>query len=153
MSETSRIADQLRRAFAGGAWHGPSVYEVLEDVDASTAAARPIRDAHTIWELTLHLATWEDVVRRRIGGAEVEPSDNENFPQASDAGEKAWGKTKKRLKDKHEDLLQALSQMPETRLTEQVPGKDHDFYHMLHGEVQHAIYHAGQIALLKKGCP
>jgi hypothetical protein len=40
--------------------------------------------------------------------------------------------------------------MPESRLAEQVPGKDYDFYHMLHGAVQHALYHAGQIALLKK---
>jgi hypothetical protein len=40
--------------------------------------------------------------------------------------------------------------MPDSRLTERVPGKDYDIYFMLHGAVQHALYHAGQIALLKK---
>ena len=31
-----------------------------------------------------------------------------------------------------------------------VPGKRYDFYHMLHGIAQHELYHAGQIAILKK---
>jgi uncharacterized damage-inducible protein DinB len=150
MSEISRIADQLRRAFDGDAWSGPSVFEVLSDVDAGTAAARPIPNAHTIWELTLHLATWEDVVRRRMRGTAVEPSDDENFPKVSDAGGKAWEKAMQLLRSRHEDLLQAVSQLPDARLSEQVPGKDYDFYQMLHGEVQHALYHAGQMALLKK---
>ena len=34
MSETARIADQLRRAFYGGAWHGDSLFEILTGVTA-----------------------------------------------------------------------------------------------------------------------
>ena len=40
--------------------------------------------------------------------------------------------------------------MTEKRLSERVPGKDYDFRYMLAGAVQHAAYHGGQIALLKK---
>lgn len=150
MPETNRIADQLHRAFEGSAWHGPSLYEALAGVDAATAAARPIRDAHTIWELTLHVATWEDVVRRRMDGKAVMPTDEENFPKVSDTSESAWENTKQLLRNRHEELLSAVLRMSEARLTEQVPGKDYDYYHLLHGEAQHAIYHAGQIVLLKK---
>src|SRR6267378_3569421 len=39
MKETDRIVDQLRRAYEGEAWHGPSVREVLEGVTASQASA------------------------------------------------------------------------------------------------------------------
>jgi hypothetical protein len=55
-----------------------------------------------------------------------------------------------RLSRKHQELQEAVRALPESRLTETVPGKDYDFYFMLHGEVQHALYHAGQIALLQK---
>jgi hypothetical protein len=50
MSEAARIADQLRRAFDGEAWHGDSLFEILEGVTAERAAARPIADAHSIWD-------------------------------------------------------------------------------------------------------
>jgi hypothetical protein len=47
-------------------------------------------------------------------------------------------------------LVKAVSTLPEARLRERVPGKRYDFYFMLHGVAQHALYHAGQIAILKK---
>jgi hypothetical protein len=65
MSEIQRIEDQLRRAFEGHAWHGPAVRELLADVTAAKAAGRPLPSAHSIWEIVLHMATWERVVRRR----------------------------------------------------------------------------------------
>jgi len=62
----------------------------------------------------------------------------------------AWINSIDTLKKRHSDLCSAISAMPEQRLLATVPGKDYDFYHMLHGAVQHALYHAGQIVLLKK---
>jgi uncharacterized damage-inducible protein DinB len=56
MSETTRLSDHIRRAFEGHAWHGDAVLELLVDVDAKTAAAHPIKNAHSIWELVLHIA-------------------------------------------------------------------------------------------------
>jgi hypothetical protein len=44
-SESALIAEQLRRAFDGDAWHGPALLELLQDVDAATAAAKPSPDA------------------------------------------------------------------------------------------------------------
>ncbi|HYV05863.1 MAG TPA: DinB family protein, partial [Blastocatellia bacterium] len=76
MSEIKRIRSQLRRAFEGEAWHGPSVMELLGDVTAEQAAAHPIAGAHSIWELALHIATWERYVRRRIlETSALDPSD------------------------------------------------------------------------------
>src|SRR6266481_4765639 len=89
-SEPTRIADQLSRAFAGDAWHGDSVFEILQGVTAAQAAARPIKNAHTIWELVLHIAAWDNAVLQRLGGVAVELSDAENFPTITDASETAW---------------------------------------------------------------
>ncbi len=153
MSEAARIADQLRRAFSGDAWHGDSVFEILEGVTAAHAAARPIKNAHSIWELVLHMAAWDGAVLRRLGGAAVELSDAENFPAVTDASEAAWCKALAEVRRVHEALVAAVSVLPASRLDQIVPGKKgahYTFYYMLHGVVQHELYHAGQIALLKK---
>ena len=152
-SEAARIADQLRRAFAGDAWHGDSVFEILEGVTAAQASARPIKNAHSISELVLHIAAWDNAVLRRLGGVAVELSDAQNFPTVTDASETAWRKAVAEVRRVHDELVEAVSVLPGSRLDEKVPGKEgahYTFYYMLHGVVQHELYHAGQIALLKK---
>jgi len=153
MSEASRIADQLRRAFDGDAWHGDSLFEILKGVTAARAAARPIAGAHSIWELVLHIAAWDGAVLRRLGGDAVELSDAENFPPVMDLSEAAWRAVLAKVRRIHEELVAAVAALPDSRLDEMVPGKEgahYTFYYMLHGVVQHELYHAGQIALLKK---
>jgi len=152
-SESARIADQLRRAFDGEAWHGDSLFEILEGVTAARAAARPIAGAHTIWELVLHVAAWDGAVLRRLGGAAVELSDAENFPPVTDTSAAAWSAALAQVRRGHAELVAAVASLPDSRLDDMVPGKEgahYTFYHMLHGVVQHELYHAGQIALLKK---
>jgi uncharacterized damage-inducible protein DinB len=65
MSECARLADQIRRAFDGEAWHGDALVEVLANVSAKQAAARPIKNAHNIWEIVLHIGAWDGAVLRR----------------------------------------------------------------------------------------
>jgi uncharacterized damage-inducible protein DinB len=153
MSESTRLADQLRRAFEGHAWHGDSVLELLADVYARTAAAHPIKNAHSIWELVLHIAAWDNAVRRRAGGTAVRLSAKQNFPSVTDKSEGAWNKAVEHLKHTHDELVEAVAAFPDSRLQEQVPGKTakyYNFFYMFSGIVQHELYHAGQIALLKK---
>ena len=153
MSESNRIADQLRRAFDGGAWHGDSLFEILRGVTATQAAARPIKNAHSIWELVLHIAAWDGAVRRRMTGVTVRLSAAKNFPKVADTSEAAWQRALEDVRRVHQELIEAVEKFPEASLAKQVPGKQgahHNFYYMLQGVVQHELYHAGQIALLKK---
>jgi len=151
MDEIKRIKSQLRRAFQGEAWHGPSVMELLRDVTAEQAAAHPIAGAHSIWELTLHIAAWERFVMRRIVEAEaLDPTDEENFPAVVDTSAKAWTAALEAVNRNHAELLDAVAGLDDERLAEIVPGKPYSIYFMLHGVIQHDLYHAGQIALLKK---
>lgn len=153
MSESARLADQIRRAFEGDAWHGDSVLEILAGVNAKTAAARPIPNAHSIWELVLHIRAWDHVVVRRAGGAAATLSDEENFPPVKDASEAAWQQAQELAKRTHDELVRTVAAFPDSRLQGQVPGKTQDyynFYYMFSGIVQHELYHAGQIVMLKK---
>ena len=150
MSEAARIADQLRRAFYGSAWHGPAVLELLDDVDAATAAAKPLEGVHSIWELLLHVEVWDRAAMVRLGGEKCQPEGTDNFPPSSKATEKAWRKVVAGAKRTHDLLVKTVEALPESRLRDRVPGKRYDFYHMLHGIAQHELYHAGQMAILNK---
>lgn len=150
MPEIETLVDQLNRAFDGEAWHGPPLMEILDGISAKAAAAHPIPEAHSIWELVLHLTTWEHVIARRIHGEALMPRDEENFPALPQPTDAAWHDAIKSLRNTHATLTQIVSAMKESRLNDRVPGKDYDLRFMLTGAVQHAAYHGGQIALLKK---
>ena len=150
-SEVERIRDQFRRAFDGDAWHGPSVIQILDGITAQQAAAHPIAGAHSIWELTLHIAAWERACRRRLEGDPAQLSDAEDWQPINDTSEAAWESTKQDLIDNHRELMDAIAKVDPSRLNEPITkGSSNSVYVTLHGVVQHSLYHAGQIAMLKK---
>src|SRR5512144_2305233 len=122
MSEIERILDQLQRAYEGNAWHGPAVREVLAGVSAAQAHARPLPNAHSIWELVQHIAVWEDVGRRRLAGdrAQIAISSPEDWPPPEDTSETAWEQAKAALDRGHQALVDAISQTLESRLDEPI---------------------------------
>ena len=150
MREVERIADQLRRAHEGGAWHGPSVRELLAGVTAEQAEARPVEGAPNIRELVEHMEAGERAILRRLGGDPARIyNTEEDWPSALDAGEDAWQKARKKLADTGEALREALLRLDDARLDEPILAEMSSHYVSLHGAVQHTLYHAGQIALLK----
>jgi uncharacterized damage-inducible protein DinB len=151
MGEIQRIEEQLQRAFEGGAWHGPGVLELLAGVTGPQAAARPVAAAHSIWEITLHVATWKSVVARRVKGEVVKDVPPElDWPPVTAIGEKDWLDALGRLRAAHRDLRAALLALEDSQLDERPYPEASIRYVQLHGVIQHDLYHAGQIALLKK---
>jgi len=149
MSEIARIVEQLKQAHEGGAWHGPSVAEALEGVSAAGAAQRPIGAAHSIGEIVQHVRATDELVRRRVAGEA--PGDEADWPPAAGNGEAAWRAAVTSLAASQRALREAVSRLPEARLHENMPGKSHSYWYELLGILNHDLYHAGQIALLKKG--
>jgi uncharacterized damage-inducible protein DinB len=150
MAEIERIRDQFRRGWDGDAWHGTPIRQMLSDVSAPKAHARPIPDSHTIAEIVLHLAYWKAAARERMAGARVLPSHDEQWPAAGEGGESAWQDALSLLETRHQALMEALAQLHDEQLSNPIAGKDYDVYVLLHGILQHELYHAGQIALLKR---
>ena len=151
-TECLRSADQLRRAFDGKAWHGPALRELLADVKAAQANAHPLSTAHSIWELVLHITVW---TRAAFGATQGQPMPKivgtpEDWSVVSDANPQAWSNALKQLFEVKDQLAAAIEKFGDARLLETVPGRSYDFYYLFHGITQHSLYHAGQIALLKK---
>lgn len=73
--------------------------------------------------------------------------DEMNFPAGG-----RWEETVAHLRESQQALLEAVRIFPEERFGELVPSKTqkYTYYTLLHGIIQHDIYHLGQIAILKK---
>jgi hypothetical protein len=152
MTETSRIADQLHRAYAGPAWHGPALTAILADVTAAEASAHPVPGAHSIWELVLHITVWMWVADRRIAGEVIPdlPLDR-NFPSPGEPSEAGWRNALDALAQIEQRLEAVIRALPDARLSDIVMGDEpQSIYILLHGIVQHNLYHGGQMAILKK---
>jgi uncharacterized damage-inducible protein DinB len=150
-TELDRLEEQLRRALEGEAWHGPSVLEILEGVTAAQAAAHPIAGAHSIWELVLHLCTDYGLVLRRLAGDGRQLTDSEGWPVVPEPSAENWSDTVRQLIQLNAELRRAIRSFPRERLDEPlVPESPYTAYTQFIGVTQHGLYHAGQMALLKK---
>lgn len=148
--ESAQLADQLERAFRGGAWHGPAVREALDGVRAQTAAQRPIAGAHTIWEITHHLTTWIDIANRRASGEAPEVDTAHDWPSEPTVSEAGWQQTLAALEAAHRRLHATVLELDDARLADPVAGSDPTLRGLLLGILQHNTYHAGQVTLLVK---
>ena len=149
-TETHRIADQLRRAVAGPAWHGPSLAEAIAGISADQAAKRPLAAAHSIHELLAHAVAWLEIVRLRLERHPRRVTDALDWPDVTGVD---WATAGERLDRAAHDLGAAIRSLDDGRLSDEIPvdGDRWSVYETLHGVIQHALYHAGQISMLKKG--
>jgi uncharacterized damage-inducible protein DinB len=150
--EPRRLASQIGRSHRGVAWHGPSVLEALEGVDAARASARPRPDLHTIWELVLHVTAWQRMARETLeGGTYRSMTGEEDWPPVPESPtETLWEQAKSEMALVNEQLVEAVRKFPEERIEDLVPGREFNYYFLLHGVAQHNIYHAGQIAIAQR---
>jgi hypothetical protein len=150
--ETLRIADQLRQSLKGEPWHGVPCRELLSRVTAEQAVARPLAQAHSIWELLLHMDAWTSAAADAAIGAPMAKVYHtpQDWPAPVDTTSAAWQDAIDHFLAVGERLATVISEFPDARLCEIVPGRKYDFYFLFHGIVQHNLYHGGQIALLRK---
>ena len=151
MSRGQRVAEAIERAVSGPVWHGPPLADLIGDVTAEQAAEHPIAGGHSIWELVLHMTAWAEIVRRRLDSASVvEATEEQDWPPVRDPTPEGWRTAVERLKESYRELAAETATLDDARLIGRVPGRDHAVIVMLHGIVEHAAYHGGQIAILKR---
>jgi len=151
MSEVRTATAILSAVSKGPAWHGPAVLDVLNEVTAADAARRPLGNGHTIWELVAHMSAWQDFAIKSLQGEDVELlSFKEDWPALPAPTSENWDKTVQKYEKGAEQIGRILAEFDELKLSARVPGKDYTYKVLVHGIAHHNLYHAGQIALLKK---
>jgi len=153
MREIDRIVDQMDRAFSGDAWHGPSLMGLLDDLSAEDASKHVVYGAHSIWELVHHMGAWNSIAQHRLQGETVEVTAERDWPPVWEVSEAAWKRALENLAESHARLRSVVAGLRDEQLDlvdQKTSGPDTSRYVVLHGIVQHDLYHAGQIAVLKK---
>jgi uncharacterized damage-inducible protein DinB len=147
MSEIHNIISLTSKTFVKGAWHGPTVTEVLDTLTPADGQKR-LPNTHSIAELVNHMTAWRVfTVKKLQGDPAYKVTEELNFPVSND-----WESAINDLKRSQEQLLAALKAFPEERLTEKVPHTEYNytFYTLVHGIIHHDLYHLGQIVLINK---
>lgn len=155
---TDRLLDALARAHDGAPWHGPSRADVLRDVSAAEAAWRPAPDAHTLWEIVLHMRSWtREVLRRAQGAVPGEPQDGDWPEMPAPADDAAWRTTRESLDAAHAELAAFVAAMSDGARAARVkdrpwdpPGQAITQRAMIRSLAEHDVYHTGQCALLQR---
>ncbi len=150
MTEIERITQQLKAAVEGEAWHGPSVKETLQGVTTEQAQAKPIAGAHSIWEIVLHISGWMKVAVPRMQGIKTTQPEQGDWPAIKNSTVPDWNQTLEEMQKNYQELMTAISKLSEEDLTKPVLDIPNYIYVLLHGIIQHNLYHAGQIAVLRK---
>ena len=151
MSEVKRIAGQLHASLNGPAWHGPSLLEILEGVTADEARQHPVAAAHSMAEIVPHITAWMLAAERRLAGHPTELEGDADWPPVTDSVD--WPAAVERLREAADALgsrIRTLSDAELTTISVRGSGQEYSAYVLLHGVVQHNLYHAGQLAILKK---
>lgn len=153
-TECERIAYQLASTINGEAWYGSSLREILEKVTADQAQAHPIANVHSIWELLNHVEAWVAFAIGAVDGVPIPPwpamPAEMDWPPVRETNESGWKQAMNSFFAQHLKLVEKIRSFPDERLVATVPGRSYNFYRLFQSTTQHAVYHSGQMALLKK---
>jgi len=150
MGERQRLLDLMDRAYRSNAWHGPALLETLEGVGAALAARRPLKGVHSIWELVEHVASWNEIVAMRLAGEKPTVTPEMDWPPVSNTTPAAWRASLRRLARTQARFRREVARFPVARLGRKRPRIDQTWNVLINGQIQHGLYHAGQIAMLRR---
>jgi hypothetical protein len=140
----------LREGYGPGAWHGADLKAALADVSAEQAFRRPAPGRHNIAEIALHHAFCARSVRGQLSGVTPDPFvlDGEDWFELKDQRKLSWSKIKDVVAREQEQLSEVIGKNRRNALTSTVT--DDERLNLVLGITCHAVYHAGQVQLIKR---
>ena len=129
-------------------WVNP-LSEALEGVTAKEAIWRPGPDAKGIWDMVLHMATWNENIVERIETGETVGALDGHWPAPPVVpDEAAWEAAKKRLWNSLDSIQRTL----ESSSLEKIQSGGYHLGDLL-CRFTHMGYHLGQITKLRECMP
>lgn len=150
VTEIERIARLLEQTFEGKPYYGPSVLDTLAGISAEVAARKPLWSAHRMWDLVTHLTAELRYACAVIDGTAGPWTEGETtWPAITETSDAAWRQAIKELKRANRTLVRAVERLNDAVLDKKPIRVRGPFHLMLHGTIQHNVYHAGQLSLLR----
>lgn len=142
----ARIAEE---GYGPGAWHGPDLKAALADVSAQLAFWRPGAGRHNIAEIVLHHAYCARSVRGQLSGESPKAFvlEGEDWFELNETGRVSWAQVQEVLTD---ELQQLTNVIGKNGVRGNAKLSDPERFDLVLGITCHAVYHAGQIQLIKR---
>lgn len=147
--DAAQLARILQEGYGNGAWHGPDLRSALADVTPDLAFWRPGAGRHNIAEIAVHHAYYARSVRERLSGtAEPFVLEGDDWFEISNESTLSWPRIL--------DLVAIQQQKLESTIADLGAGRarptDSEVkpFDLVIGITCHAVYHAGQIQLIKR---
>jgi hypothetical protein len=140
----------LNEGYGTGSWHGPDLKAALADVEAAVAFWRPASGRHNIAEIALHHAYYARAVRAQISGRPPEPFvvAGEDWFEVNDGRELSWPRIKAAVESEQLRLAELVAGIRSGTVPSAIP--DEERFGLVLGITCHAVYHAGQVQLIKR---
>jgi hypothetical protein len=144
------MARIVEEGYGPGAWHGSDLKAALADVPAALAFWRPADGRHNIAEIALHHAYCVHSVRGQLSGQSPElfVLEGEDWFPLPDKSRLAWPKVREVVEAEHSALTALLADIQSGRVKS--PRADGERFDLVLGVTCHAVYHAGQVQLIKR---
>ena len=139
----------LSEGYGDGSWHGPDLKAALADVSAATAFRRPEPKRHNIAEVALHHTWFVRSVWQQLTGRTADPFvlGGEDWFELNDGAKLSWARVTEVVAAQQRALEKAVADVAAGRIA---PADDVKPFDLVLGITCHAVYHAGQIQLLKR---
>ncbi|MCG8329776.1 MAG: DUF1572 domain-containing protein [Chitinophagales bacterium] len=150
MHTPTQIAKHLREVYFGNNWTAVNLKDTISDVNWEIATQQ-LYDLNTIATLVYHMTYYVVEVTKVLEGGPLEMKDELSFSYPAITSQEDWEKMLDKVWADVEHFAQLVEAMPEEKLGEHITDKKYDiYYRYLHGIIEHAHYHLGQILLIKK---
>jgi hypothetical protein len=138
----------LSEGYGPGAWHGPDLKAALADVTPDLAFWRPATARHNIAEIALHHAFCARMVRSQLSGVAPESFvlDGEDWFALPDESVLPWSTIRAVVETEQQRLAAIVADIGRR----QSPIADVERFNLVLGITCHAVYHAGQVQLIKR---
>ena len=152
MDYARHLSGRLRRTITGPMWHGPSLREALNGMNAADAVERPIRSMRTVWEIVLHVTARAERARLRMDGLALEePTPEEDWPPIPiPCTAAAWEAAQVHLANAYRSMAVRVCEVVSSGFLKVVEKQSYNIATMSDGVSEHGAYHAAQIVMLRK---
>jgi len=147
--DTRVLTRVLEEGYGPGAWHGADLKAALADVTPEQAFWRPSPGRHSIAEIALHHAYCTRNVRGRLAGTAPEPFvlEGDDWFALPDASRLTWPQVLEAVDREQHRLWETVTAAGADAGASSLSAAER--FDLVLGIACHAVYHAGQVQLLK----
>lgn len=143
--EIKSVINRLKITNTKEPWFGKPVYSILEEVNTKKVSLRPNDTEHSMIELLYHMNTWAGFTLKRI---EKHPDMDIATFEKMDWREikpdiHTWKKGMAEFRSLQKKIIKTLNKKDDSFLKEIVDFRKYNYQFLLHGMIEHNIYHIG----------